>query len=165
MPLPLIKLGVLFVKQMSKPLANAVKRSARASPTFKKICMKPAELYHSYEINIKMRILGLGKPTQKQALSPDKAVELGAEMIGEITLYTFLVGILYAEYSYSARNSEREKDEKKQYLMSLERHVTELELNSARVEAELRELQRKVGELDSKSYSLMEKVYGKGKKS
>lgn len=43
MPFPLIKLASLFVKQISKPLGNAVKKSAKSSPTFQNICVKPAE--------------------------------------------------------------------------------------------------------------------------
>ena len=32
MPLPLIKLGSLFVKTLSKPLANAIKRNVKTHP-------------------------------------------------------------------------------------------------------------------------------------
>lgn len=41
--LPLFKLGVLVVKQVSKPIANLVKTGARNSSIFKKIISSPAQ--------------------------------------------------------------------------------------------------------------------------
>ena len=43
-PFPLIKLGYLAIRQVSKPIANYIKRSAKSSPFFKTwICMPPAQ--------------------------------------------------------------------------------------------------------------------------
>lgn len=41
---PIAKLGALLVKQISKPIANAVKNKAKTSPVFRKyVCMPPAQ--------------------------------------------------------------------------------------------------------------------------
>lgn len=41
---PAAKLGVLLLKQISKPIANALKTKAKDSPWFRKyICMPPAQ--------------------------------------------------------------------------------------------------------------------------
>lgn len=40
---PAVKLGILAFKQISKPIANALKERAKTSPFFReKICMPPA---------------------------------------------------------------------------------------------------------------------------
>lgn len=111
-----------------------------------------------------MRLLGLGKPKEKQVLSREKAVELGAEMIGEAFLYFLFGGILLFEYYISSRNSEREKEKSRQYQIQLENRIADLELTNATTEAQLRELSRTVGELESQNYSLMQKVFPGGKK-
>lgn len=41
---PAAKLGALLLKQISKPIANAVKQQAKSSPFFRTyICMPPAQ--------------------------------------------------------------------------------------------------------------------------
>lgn len=41
---PIVKLGYLAIKQVSKPLANLIKQNAKASPFFRKyVCMPPAQ--------------------------------------------------------------------------------------------------------------------------
>lgn len=56
---PLIKLAALAIRQVSKPLANRIKTSAKNSPFFRNyICMPPAQIYHYFEVNVKMKLLG-----------------------------------------------------------------------------------------------------------
>ena len=43
MPLPLIKLGSLFVKTLSKPLANAIKRNVKTHPRLSNGIAIPAQ--------------------------------------------------------------------------------------------------------------------------
>ncbi|KAH3848095.1 putative OPA3-like protein CG13603 [Dreissena polymorpha] len=170
MPLPLIKLGVLFFKQISKPITNAIVRYAKVSPTFRKICLFPANVYNVYEVQVKSRLLtGLGKGPKKEDIKPistDEAVELGAAVMGEAVIYLLAVGILYWEYSYQPKKDEEKKyAERKSDLEILQNQLTDLSLNLASVEAQLREAQRTIGELDSSNRVLTEQVFSKGKKS
>ena len=56
---PLIKLGALAIRQVAKPIANMLKNRAKASPFFRTyVCMPPAQLYHYFEVNVKMKMLG-----------------------------------------------------------------------------------------------------------
>ncbi len=51
MVFPVIKLGYLVVKQVSKPLANALKRKAKTSPFLKNyILVPPAQRKYLYII-------------------------------------------------------------------------------------------------------------------
>ncbi|CAF4750639.1 unnamed protein product [Rotaria sp. Silwood2] len=82
-PFPLIKLAIVFFKQVSKPLANQIKARAKNSEFFKKyVCMPPAQLYHWYDVNLRMRMLGI--ETKKVAkMNEEAAVILGADILGE----------------------------------------------------------------------------------
>jgi len=48
---PAFKLGALFLKQLSKPVANFVKARAKNSYFFRTyVCMPPAQLYNWWEV-------------------------------------------------------------------------------------------------------------------
>ena len=88
-PFPIVKLGVLAVRQVSKPLANAIKTRAKNSPFFRTyICMPPAQMYHWIEVNVKMKMLNLGKPREVKKLNEAMAIDLGAELLGEFIIFT-----------------------------------------------------------------------------
>lgn len=111
---PLAKLGALFVKQLSKPLANKLKSGAKNSPFFRRyVCMPPAQFYHWCEVNIKMRILNLGKPSAVKPLNEREAIELGAELLGEFIIFAVASATIAAEYLRQSRN-ERQKEEMKE---------------------------------------------------
>jgi septal ring factor EnvC (AmiA/AmiB activator) len=124
-------------------------------------------VYHYYDVNIKRKMMGQGKSNRTKFVNPDEAVQLGAEIFGEFALYSILVGLVIIEYNVSSRNSkkekEREKNEMQQYFNGLERNIVENDLNVAKMEAEIRELQRAVGDLSSQCYSLEQKL-DKGRK-
>ena len=73
---PLAKLGVLAVKQISKPIAKRISAAANRSRLFKDwICVPTAQLFHSAEVKIKLRLLGVGKATKVPKMSEKDAVE------------------------------------------------------------------------------------------
>ncbi|XP_014392881.1 PREDICTED: optic atrophy 3 protein [Myotis brandtii] len=87
---PMAKLLYLGIRQISKPLANRIKAGARRSEFFKTyVCLPPAQLYHWVEMRTKMRIMGFRGTTIKP-LNEEAAAELGAELLGEATI--FIVG-------------------------------------------------------------------------
>ena len=62
---PLAKLGFLAVKQISKPLANAVANRGRKSKFFRNFVILPvAQFFHFLDVKVRMRILNLGKVTK-----------------------------------------------------------------------------------------------------
>jgi len=51
---PLAKLGFLAVKQISKPIANAIAKRARGSRVFREyICIPVAQLFHWYDVKVR----------------------------------------------------------------------------------------------------------------
>ncbi len=78
---PLAKLGVLLVKQISKPLANKLAKRARSSKFFRNyVCIPSAQLFHWADVKIRMRLLNLGKVNKVPKLDEQKAIETGSQV-------------------------------------------------------------------------------------
>ncbi|XP_067138712.1 putative OPA3-like protein CG13603 [Centruroides vittatus] len=140
---PIVKLGALALKQLSKPLANGIKSRAKNSHFFRTyICMPPAQLYNWLEVNVKMRLLNLGKPSEVQKLNENMAIELGAELLGETIIFSIAAITLTAEYVRSSIK-EREKEEARQeYFSNLEKSIEDLRFTVEKQQVEIRHLTR-----------------------
>lgn len=49
--------------------------------------MPPAQLYHYYEVNVKMKLMNVGKPREVVKLNEAMAIDLGAELLGEFVIF------------------------------------------------------------------------------
>lgn len=148
---PAAKLGALLLKQISKPIANAVKSQAKSSPVFRKyVCMPPAQFYNWCEIKAKMWILNLGKPVNIPVLNEAMAIELGANLLGEGIIFIIAAGILIAEYNRSANKEAAKEEAKLQEMRDLQTTIRELFIQTEEQSAQLRELTRKLYGLETK---------------
>eukprot|EP00920_Eleutheroschizon_duboscqi_P027596 GHVT01067610.1.p1 GENE.GHVT01067610.1~~GHVT01067610.1.p1 ORF type:complete len:106 (-),score=19.47 GHVT01067610.1:370-687(-) len=90
MPFPALKLFTVAVRQLSKPVASSIQRQAARSDRFRGVCRRLAESYHQVEQRI---IRNFYHPEGSKALqfiprlNEKKAVELGAQMIGELVIF------------------------------------------------------------------------------
>ncbi|XP_038075070.1 optic atrophy 3 protein homolog [Patiria miniata] len=142
---PLIKLASLAIKQISKPLAKRIQMVAKTRPLVRKyICIPPAQLYHWMEVNLKMRILGLGKATKVEPLTEEAAVEQGAEIIGETFLFAVAVGTIAFEYYRQQRKDQKHEGEQTSAITELQQRVEELGITIEEQDAKIRELNRQV---------------------
>ena len=77
---PLVKLGFIFVKQISKPIANGIANRARKSKIFRNyVCIPIAQLFHIFDVKVKMRALNLGKVQNVKKLDEKNAIDTGAQ--------------------------------------------------------------------------------------
>lgn len=102
----------------------------------------PSTVYHWLDVNLRMRILGLGKATEVAPLSEEAAVELGAEMIGETFIFTVAVGCLAFEYWRQARKEAKHENKQTDAIDRLESRVNELGMLLEQQDARLREMNR-----------------------
>ena len=78
---PLAKLGILLVKQISKPLANSITSKARKSKFFRDyFCIPMAQFFHWVDFKVRLRILNLGKVQKIPKLDEKKAIETSAQV-------------------------------------------------------------------------------------
>lgn len=138
---PIAKLAYLLVRQIGKPFAVRIKERARHSLFFRTyICMPPAQLYHWIEVNVKMRMLNLGKPTEVPKLNETMAIDLGAELLGEGIVFAVAAVCLIAEYRRTSNRDRDKEDQKEARLQEMQNRLIELELRLAEQEARTREL-------------------------
>ncbi|KAK8762456.1 hypothetical protein V5799_026278 [Amblyomma americanum] len=143
---PIAKLAALAFRQLSKPLANRIKQRAKTSHFFRTyVCMPPAQIYHWVEVNVKMRILNLGKPTEVPKLNEAMAIELGAELLGEMIIFGSAAATLIAEYLRQARNERQRENAKEEKQLCLECEVKDLRLRVEQQEAQIKHLTRLAG--------------------
>lgn len=161
---PIVKLGYLAVKQISKPLANAIKRGAKSNPFFRKyVCMPPAQIYHWLEVNCRLRLMGLGKAQHVEKLSEAMAIELGAEMLGEFVIFSIAAATLLAEYQRSAKKEELKEERERHEKVLVKQKIQDLDLIAAVQQAQIKELQRDVQYLEAKNKNILTRLLGGGK--
>ncbi|XP_035899560.1 optic atrophy 3 protein homolog isoform X2 [Anopheles stephensi] len=149
---PVAKLGILAMKQISKPVANMLKERAKHSNFFRKyICMPPAQLYHFVEVKTKMRALNLGKPTTVPNLNEAMAIELGANLLGEFIIFAIGAGLLLLEYQRQVRKEANKDEMLLQEKLEQQAAINELNFQVQRLDTQLRELARVTADLEARS--------------
>ncbi|VDO92790.1 unnamed protein product [Soboliphyme baturini] len=171
---PIIKLGSLLVRQISRPLANQIKNGAKRSSIFRRfVCLPIAQckeslffelknsifmvgseqkchllptifwlFYHKVEMTRKMVWLGFGKPVDVPALTEEAAVELGANLVGELIVYVVAVIIFTVEYNRTNEKARIKELEIKNQLVDLEYKVKFLDIQLRHQDAEIRSMER-----------------------
>jgi len=72
-------------------------------------------VYHWAEVKAKMYIMNLGKPTKVAKLNEAMAIELGANLIGEVIIFSVAGACLILEYNrQSAKETKKEAIREKQ---------------------------------------------------
>ena len=109
---PVFKLIVVGMRQVSKPIADVIKTKAKKTPFFRNyICMPPAIFYNFVENNLKIWTMHLRRPAKMPQLSQENAIEMGANLLGELVVFSIASGGLMFEY-IRQQEKEREKTEK-----------------------------------------------------
>lgn len=140
---PLAKLGFLVVKQVSKPIAKSIAERAKVSPFFKNwVCIPVAQLFHFYEVRVKMAALnlGTGKVTKVPKLSETQAVQQGAELLSEIIILSIASGILIYEYNRSKEKEEAKEEKIKADREAIKDKIYNLELKVEKQSVQIRNL-------------------------
>ncbi|XP_053946639.1 putative OPA3-like protein CG13603 isoform X2 [Anastrepha ludens] len=145
---PAAKLGVLAIKQISKPIANVIKSNAKQSPTFRKyVCMPPAQLYNWVEVKTKMWALNLGRPVAVPPLNEAMAIELGANLLGEAIIFVIGAGVLIFEYTRQSSNEAKKQETLRQEKAELALTLAEMGFRLERQDAQIREMTRALADL------------------
>lgn len=141
MVLPLIKLGTLALKTMSKPIAARLKKEAGRHPKFRTFIISIAQANHRITTTMQRRIYGHATDVEIRPLNEEKAVQNAVDLLGEFFIFSVAVAALVFEVQRSAR-SEAKKEE-------LRRHEMEqVRLREEAMAREIEELKRKIEELE-----------------
>ncbi|AAF16770.1 F3M18.5 [Arabidopsis thaliana] len=142
MVLPLMKLGTLAVKTISKPLASQLKHQAKVHPKFRQSIINFAQRNHRITTQMQRRIYGHATDVEIRPLDEEKAVQAAVDLIGEIFLFGVGGAVVVFEVQRSSRSEARKEEARKQELEELRIKDEELEKQVADLKSKLEELEQ-----------------------
>ncbi|CAG8614011.1 5249_t:CDS:2 [Paraglomus brasilianum] len=104
-----VKLATLLVRTLAKPIANSIKEYSKNHRRFREACISFAQATHRLEMKLKMNLLGQ-KSAPIRPLKDAKAVEMGANFVGETIVFGVASGLIIWEQRRSYK-SNRDKYE------------------------------------------------------
>ncbi|CAN0853262.1 OPA3-like protein [Linum grandiflorum] len=116
MVLPLLKLGTLVVKTLSKPLAAKLKQQAAYHPKFRQIIVEVAQMNHRISTRMQRRIYSHATDVAIRPLDEEKAVQAAVDLIGELFVFTVAGAVVVFEVQRSAKSEARKEAARKQDL-------------------------------------------------
>ncbi|KAJ3370555.1 hypothetical protein HDU91_006144 [Kappamyces sp. JEL0680] len=161
------KLGSLLIKTLSKPLANSLKRRAKQSPYFETFCIGLAQNYNKLDLTLKQNFLDYS--SEIKPLSEARAVELGANFLAEIIIFSVGAMTIVAEAYRSSAKDKKSKSIVKMDILELEEgfalqkeqlgllqsSVSQLELENKRLSDQVQELTVAVKDWTTRSHETM----------
>ncbi|XP_078447437.1 uncharacterized protein LOC144716218 [Wolffia australiana] len=145
MVLPLVKLGALVLKTVSKPIASRLKAEAGKHPEFRSLIISIAQANHRFSTNIQRKLYGHATDVEIRPLNEEKAVQAAVDLFGEIFVFVVAGGAVIYEVQRSARSEARKEEMRKQELNALrekdEELLREIEVLNERL-AEIEKLAR-----------------------
>ncbi|XP_043506036.1 optic atrophy 3 protein homolog [Polistes fuscatus] len=157
---PVLKLGVLLIKQISKPLAKLIVNQAKNHPVFRTyFIIPPAQFYHWAEVKGKMYVMNLGKPTKVAKLNETMAIELGSNLMGEVIIFSLAGGCLIFEYNRQVAKEVKKEEARNAQIQEFKDNIESLQNNSTRLQSDINYLQDIVKELAKRTkYKLPEQL-------
>ncbi|KAJ2145867.1 hypothetical protein IW136_000805 [Coemansia sp. RSA 678] len=142
------KIASLLFRTLSKPVANALKQQAKSHDIFRSLCINVAQLAHRTEMNWKMKVLGY-KKEKIRPLNDARAVDAGANFLGEAFIFSVAVSLILAEQVRSRGQAKRQRNAVDERLDTLEKQVSQYREELDRLEEERAILRTEVDSLSS----------------
>ncbi|CAD5224216.1 unnamed protein product [Bursaphelenchus okinawaensis] len=107
MGLPMVQVFMIMARQMSKPVADAVMRYGKNHFFFRdKVLVPVGRGLVNLTTRLRMRSLGLGKPDSLAPVSETAALEQASELVQQIVIFGYSVGVFAAYHFYSKANEK-----------------------------------------------------------
>jgi optic atrophy 3 protein len=147
----MIKIGILAIKTISKPLSKRIKEIAKESTIFRGHCQKVGNFFNSLTHNVNVRLAG-GRQIKLKPLAESEAVSIGAEYVGEGFILGVSVSLLVGEYARRDHIKGLESIKKaKQKQQRRNQKDAALSAQFACMEEKLLALRKQVLELEAKT--------------
>ncbi|XP_072993076.1 uncharacterized protein [Typha latifolia] len=141
MILPVIKLGSLALKTLSKPIASRLKQQAGLHPKFRQLIMSLAQGNHRFTTNMQRRLYGHSTSVEIRPLNEEKAVQAAADLIGELFVFSVAGALVIFEVQRSARSEARKEEVRKQEIEGMKQKEEDLSKEVELLKQRIRELE------------------------
>ncbi|KAL0011192.1 hypothetical protein SO802_006300 [Lithocarpus litseifolius] len=142
MVLPLLKLGTLALKTLSKPVASRLKQQAAIHPRFRQLIIDMAQKNHRFTTQMQRRIYGHATDVEIRPLNEEKAVQAAVDLIGELFVFSVAGVAVILEVQRSARSEARKEEVRKQELEKMRQRDEEIAREVELLKQKLEELER-----------------------
>ncbi|CAL1389399.1 unnamed protein product [Linum trigynum] len=126
MILPVVKLGTLLLRSISKPIAGRLKGQAEAHPKFRQFIINMAQANHRFTTNIQRRIYGHATDVAIRPLNEQKAIQAAADLLGELFVFSVAGAAIIFEVQRSARSEARKEEAQKLKLEEMKQRDEDL---------------------------------------
>ncbi|KAI6703696.1 hypothetical protein NL676_012832 [Syzygium grande] len=127
MVLPLLKLGTLVVKTLSKPVASRLKQQAALHPRFRELIVGFAQANHRMTTNAQRRLYGHATDVEIRPLNEQKAVQAAVDLIGELFVFSVAGALVIFEVQRSAKSEARKEEKRREELEAMRQRDEALE--------------------------------------
>ncbi|KAI4296830.1 hypothetical protein L6164_036753 [Bauhinia variegata] len=142
MVLPLLKLGTLALKTLSKPVAHRLKRQAAIHPRFREFIVSIAQTNHRIQTRMQRSIYSHSTDVAIRPLDEEMAVQAAVDLIGEIFVFTVAGALLILEVQRSARSEARKEELRKAEVEALRQRSEDLEKEIDLLKNQFQELEK-----------------------
>lgn len=104
-------------------------------------------VYHWAEVKAKMYIMNLGKPTKVAKLNETMAIELGANLMGELIIFGVAGGCVILEYNRQVAKEAKKEELRQMQIQKFTDDIQALYNTTLQQEARIHYLQSAIGEL------------------
>ncbi|KAJ2684898.1 hypothetical protein IWW39_004624 [Coemansia spiralis] len=147
------KIASLLFRTLSKPVANALKQQAKSHDVFRSMCINVAQVAHRTEMNWRMNVLGY-KKEKIRPLNDAKAIDAGANFLGEAFIFSVALSLLFAEQIRSRNQAQRQRNAVDDRLDELEKCMSETREDLRLIQEERDLLRTEVDNLVEESATL-----------
>ncbi|XP_048564545.1 OPA3-like protein [Triticum urartu] len=145
MVLPLMKLGLLAFRTLSKPVANKLKRNAGIHPRFRGFIIDVAQANHRLATNMQRRLIGRATDIHIRPLNEEKAIQAATDLLGELFIFSVACGAIIFEVHRSGKSEARKEEARKKALEEIKEKMEELEREKQMMKLRVAEVERVTG--------------------
>lgn len=143
--LPLVKLGSLAFRTLSKPIAARLKHNAGIHPKFRGFIIGIAQANHRLATNMQRRLYGRATDIHIRPLNEEKAIQAAADLLGELFVFSVAGAAIIYEVQRSARSEARKEEIRRQEVEAIKKKVEEYDREVQIMKQRLAEAQRCTG--------------------
>ncbi|KAI8006093.1 putative OPA3-like protein CG13603 [Camellia lanceoleosa] len=114
--LPVMKLGTLAIRTISKPIAARLKTDAGLHPKFRQFIINLAQANHRFSTMVQRRIYGYSTGLEIRPLNEGRAIEAASNILGELFVFSVAGLALIYEVQRNSRAEARKEELHRQEL-------------------------------------------------
>ncbi|CAO2842898.1 unnamed protein product [Amaranthus hypochondriacus] len=142
MVLPLLKLGTLALRTLSKPIASRLKKQAGLHPKFREFIISIAQINHKFTTTVQRRIYGHATDVEIRPLNEERAIQAASDLLGEMFVFMVAGTAVIFEVQRSAKSEAKKEEKRKQEMETLNQSHEALLKEVAQLKEKMKELEK-----------------------